>query len=55
MTPTEFAELGSESVKALQAAGVSQADIDLTVCIYQTSMDDVVDESDALQPRAPRR
>ena len=55
MTPTEFAEVGSEIVKALQAAGVSQADIDLTVCIYQTSMDDVVDESDALQPRAPRR
>ena len=42
MTPTEFAEVGKEIVKALQAAGVSQADIDLTVCIYQTSMDEVV-------------
>ena len=55
MTPAEFAEVGSEIVKALQAAGVSQADIDLTVCIYQTSMDEVVSSSDALQPRTPRR
>ena len=45
MTPTEFAEVGKEIVKALQAAGVSQADIDLTVCIYQTSMDEVVSSS----------
>jgi hemoglobin len=46
MTPTEFAEVGSEIVKALQAAGVSQGDIDLTVCIYQTSMGDVVDSAE---------
>ena len=55
MTPTEFAEVGSEIVKALQAAGVTQADIDQAVCIYQTSMDDVVDDSEALQPRTPGR
>lgn len=55
MTPTEFAEVGSEIVKALQAAGVAQADIDQAVCIYQTSMDDVVDDSEALQPRTPGR
>lgn len=55
MTPAEFAEVGSEIVKALQAAGVSQADIDLTVCIYQTSMDEVVDSPDALEARKPPR
>ncbi len=53
MTPTEFAEVGSEIVKALQAAGVSQADIDQTVCLYQTSMDEVVSESNALEARTP--
>ena len=42
MTPTEFAEVGKEIVKALQGAGVAQADIDQAVCIYQTSMDEVV-------------
>ena len=55
MTPTEFAEVGSEIVKALQAAGVAQADIDLTVCIYQTSMDEVVSSSNALEARKPPR
>lgn len=55
MTPAEFAEVGSEIVRALQAAGVAQADIDQAVCIYQTSMDEVVSETDALQPRTPRR
>ena len=55
MTAAEFAEVGSEIVKALQAAGVAQADIDQAVCIYQTSMDEVVSSSDALQPRTPRR
>ena len=55
MTPTEFAEVGSEIVKALQAAGVAQADIDQTVCIYQTSMGDVVSSSDALEPRTPKQ
>lgn len=55
MTPAEFAEVGSEIVKALQAAGVAQADIDQAVCIYQTSMDEVVSSSDALNVRtAPR-
>ena len=53
MTPTEFAEVGSEIVKALQAAGVAQADIDQAVCIYQTSMDEVVSETDALEARSP--
>ena len=45
MTPTEFAEVGKEIVKALQAAGVAQADIDQAVCIYGTSMDEVVSSS----------
>ncbi|HEU4499573.1 MAG TPA: group 1 truncated hemoglobin [Sphingomicrobium sp.] len=53
MTPAEFAEVGSEIVKALQAAGVAQADIDQAVCIYQTSMDEVVSETDALEARSP--
>ena len=55
MTPTEFAEVGKEIVKALQAAGVAQADIDQAVCIYQTSMDEVVSDTEALQPRTPPR
>jgi hemoglobin len=55
MTPAEFAEVGSEIVKALQAAGVAQADIDQAVCIYQTSMDEVVSSSDALEARTPPR
>lgn len=53
MTAAEFAEVGTEIVKALQAAGVAQADIDLAVCLYQTSMDEVVASSDALEPRTP--
>jgi hypothetical protein len=55
MTAAEFAEVGSEIVKALQAAGVAQADIDLAVCIYQTSMDEVVSSSDALDARSPKQ
>ena len=55
MTPAEFAEVGSEIVKALQAAGIAQADIDQAVCIYQTSMDEVVSSSDALEARSPPR
>ena len=55
MTPAEFAEVGSEIVKALQAAGVAQADIDQTVCIYQTSMGDVVSSTDAMKERTPPR
>ena len=54
MTPTEFAEVGKEIVKALQAAGVSQADIDLTVCIYQTSMDEVVSSAQPASVTPPR-
>jgi hemoglobin len=50
MTPTEFAEVGKEIVKALEAAGVAQADIEQAVCIYQTSMDEVVSEA---EPRMP--
>lgn len=53
MTAAEFAEVGSEIVKALQAAGVAQADIDQAVCLYQTSMDEVVSSSDALEARTP--
>lgn len=55
MTPAEFAEVGKEIVTALQAAGVAQADIDQAVCIYQTSMDEVVSSSDALEVRTPPR
>ena len=55
MTATEFAEVGKEIVTALQAAGVSQADIDQTVCIYQTSMDEVVSDADAMEARSPPR
>lgn len=54
MTPTEFAEVGKEIVKALQAAGVSQADIDLTVCIYQTSMDEVVSSTEPQSVTPPK-
>ena len=49
MTPTEFAEVGSEIVKALQFFNIPQADIDQLVCLYQTSMDDVVSA-----PEGPR-
>lgn len=42
LTQAEFAEVGSEIVKALQHFNVAQADIDQLVCIYQTSMNDVV-------------
>jgi hemoglobin len=54
MTPTEFAEVGKEIVKALQGAGVAQADIDQAVCIYQTSMDEVVSSADPLQAVTPK-
>lgn len=54
MTPTEFGEVGKEIVKALQAAGVAQADIDQAVCIYQTSMDEVVDSSEPTPVSPPR-
>jgi hemoglobin len=54
MTPTEFAEVGKEIVKALQSAGIAQADIDQAVCIYQTSMDEVVSSADPLQAVTPK-
>ena len=54
MTQTEFAEVGKEIVKALQGAGVAQADIDQAVCIYQTSMDEVVSSADPLQAVTPK-
>lgn len=42
MTQAEFAEVGAEIVRALQFYNVPQPDIDQLVCIYQTSMSDVV-------------
>ena len=42
MTSAEFAEVGAEIVRALQFFNVPQSDIDQLVCIYQTSMDEVV-------------
>jgi len=42
LTSAEFAEVGAEIVRALQFFKVAQADIDLLVSIYQTSMDEVV-------------
>ena len=50
LTPAQFNEVGSEIVKALQAFNVAQADIDQLVCIYGTSMTDVV--SSAAAPKA---
>ena len=55
MTQAEFAEVGSEIVKALQFFNVAQADIDQLVCIYGTSMDDVVSSTDPLQAVTPPR
>ena len=49
MTQAEFAEVGSEIVKALQFFNVAQADIDQLVCIYGTSMGDV---TSSVEPRA---
>ena len=46
MTQAEFAEVGSEIVKALQFYQVPQADIDQLVCIYGTSMRDVVSSTE---------
>ena len=54
MTPTEFAEVGKEIVKALQGAGIAQADIDQAVCIYQNSMDEVVSSANPLQAITPK-
>ena len=45
MTSAEFAEVGAEIVRALQFFNVAQSDIDQLVCIYQTSMGEVVSSS----------
>lgn len=55
MTQAEFAEVGSEIVKALQFFNVAQADIDQLVCIYQTSMNDVVSAAAAPREVKPPR
>lgn len=55
LTPAEFSEVGAEIVRALQFFQVSQSDIDQLVCIYGTSMDDVVSSTDPLQAVTPRR
>lgn len=55
MTPAEFAEVGAEIVRALQFFQVAQSDIDQLVCIYGTSMDEVVSSADPLQAVTPRR
>jgi hypothetical protein len=46
MTQAEFAEVGSEIVKALQFFSIPQSDIDQLVCLYQTSMNDVVSSTE---------
>ena len=53
LTPAQFAEVGSEIVKALQTVGAAQADIDELVAIYTASMDDVVSSTEpkAVSPR----
>ena len=55
LTSAEFAEVGSEIVKALQHFNVAQADIDQLVCIYQTSMDDVVSAAPGAKEVSPPR
>jgi len=54
MTQAEFAEVGSEIVKALQLYQVPQADIDQLVCIYGTSMRDVVSSTEPKAVTPPR-
>lgn len=55
LTPAEFAAVGAEIVEALQFFNVAQADIDKLVCLYQTSMDEVVSSADPLQAVKPRK
>lgn len=55
MTQAEFAEVGSEIVKALQFFNIPQSDIDQLVCIYQTSMGDVVSASQGPREVKPPR
>ena len=45
MTSAEFAEVGAEIVRALQFFNVPQSDIDQLVCLYGTSMGEVVSSS----------
>ena len=54
MTAAEFAEVGSEIVKALQFFNVAQADIDQLVCIYGTSMDEVTSSAEPKSVTPPR-
>jgi hemoglobin len=49
LTPTQFNEVASEIVKALQFYNVAQSDIDQLACIYGTSMRNVVSST---QPKA---
>ena len=51
----DLAPKGFEIVKALQHFNVAQADIDQLVCIYQTSMNDVVSASAAPKEVRPPR
>jgi hemoglobin len=54
MTSAEFAEVGAEIVRALQFFNVAQSDIDQLVCIYQTSMDEVVSTTQPATVTPPR-
>lgn len=55
LTQAEFEAVGGEIVKALQTAGVPQSDIDLLVCLYNTSMDDVVSTAPGAKEVSPPR
>ncbi len=55
LTQAQFAEVGSEIVKALQHFQVAQADIDQLVCLYQTSMSDVVSSPEGPRQVTPSR
>lgn len=54
MTSAEFAEVGAEIVRALQFFDVAQSDINQLVCIYQTSMDEVVSTTQPATVTPPR-
>ena len=54
MSSAEFAEVGAEIVRALQFYNVAQSDIDQLVCIYQTSMDEVVSSAQPAAVTPPR-
>ena len=55
LTQTEFEAVGGEIVKALQTVGAAQSDIDQLVCLYNTSMNDVVSASAAPKEVKPPR